>query len=101
MAIEIDIRHDCKVSDEQQQFIRHKAELIDDQFPGAEFIRVVIDHQRYLYLSAFEVQHKNMPIVEAKAEGENFSIAVDAACAKAVKQLRKHRGKVLSTHQRG
>ncbi len=101
MAIEIDIRHDNTVNPEQQAFIRHKAEVLDQEFPDAEFIRVVIDHQRFTYTAAFEVQHKAMPIVEAKADGPNFSIAVDCAFLKAEKQLRRHREKILSQHQRG
>ena len=100
MAIEIDIRHGCAVSAEQNAFIRHKADTLDQEFPDAEFIRVVIDHQRHAYSAAFEVQHKAMAIVKSEAEADNFSIAVDAAFLKAEKQLRRHREKVLSQHQR-
>ncbi|MCL1887741.1 MAG: HPF/RaiA family ribosome-associated protein [Kiritimatiellaeota bacterium] len=100
MAIEIDIRHENTLTTEQTAFIRHKAEMLDTEFPDAEFIRVVMDHQRYLHCVAFEVQHKSMPIVEAKAEGENFTITVDSAFHKAEKQLRRHREKVISQHQR-
>ena len=100
MAIEIDIRHESALSSEQNAFIRHKAEMLDTEFPDAEFIRVVIDHQRFNYIADFEVQHKGMPIVKSAAEGENFSIAVDSAFHKAEKQLRRHREKILSQHQR-
>ena len=100
MAIEIDIRHTDTVNAEQNAFIRHKAEALDAEFPDAEFIRVVVDHQRHLYIADFEVQHKGMPIVKSSAEGANFSIAVDAACGKAEKQLRRHHDKVISLHQR-
>ena len=100
MAIEIDIRHGCAVNAEQNAFIRHKAEMLDQEFPDAEFIRVIIDHQRHSYSAAFEAQHKDMPIVKSAAEGENFTIAVDAAFHKAEKQLRRHREKVISQHHR-
>ena len=100
MAIEIDIRHDCAVNAEQNAFIRHKADVLDQEFPDAEFIRVTIDHQRHSYSATFEVQHKAMAIVTSEAEAENFSIAVDSAFLKAEKQLRKHRDKVISQHHR-
>ena len=100
MSIEIDIRHDCVVNTEQNAFIRHKAVVLDQEFPDAEFIRVVIDHQRHTYFASFEVQHKAMAIVKAEAEAENITIAVDSAFLKAEKQLRRHREKVISQHQR-
>jgi len=100
MPIEVNIRHACAVNDRQNAFIRHKASVIEQEFPDAEFVRVVIDQQRNSYLASFEVQHKGMPIVKSEAEADTFSIAVDAAFLKAEKQLRRHREKVISQHQR-
>ena len=100
MAIEIDIRHGCAVNPNQNAFIHHKAAVLDQEFSDIEFVRVVIDQQRHNFSAAFEVQHKGMPIVKSEAEAATFSIAVDAAFLKAEKQLRKHRDKVISQHQR-
>jgi ribosomal subunit interface protein len=100
MPIEVNIRHDCAINDRQSAFIRHKAAVIDSEFPDAEFVRVIIDQQRGKFLASFEVQHKGMSVVKSEAEADTFSIAVDAAFLKVEKQLRKHRDKTISQHQR-
>jgi len=100
MAIEVDIRHDTTINPNQSAFIQHKAAVLDKEFPDAEFIRVVIDHQRHNFIASFEVQHKGMSIVKSEAEAATFSIALDSAFLKVEKQLRRHREKVISQHQR-
>jgi len=100
MPIEVNIRHDCAINENQGAFIRHKAAAIEKEFPDAEFVRVVIDRQRNTFLASFEVQHKGMSVVKSEADAATFSIAVDAAFMKVEKQLRKHREKIISQHQR-
>ena len=100
MAIEVDIRHDLTLNPNQHAFIQHKAAVLNEEFPDAEFTRVIIDRQRRNFIASFEVQHKGMAIVKSEAEAETFSIAVDSAFLKVEKQLRRHREKVLSQHHR-
>jgi len=99
MSIEITVRH-LKITHEQADFARAKAERLLAEFPKIEFIHVILDEQRHQYSAEFVVQHKAMPQVEARETCDDLAAAIDLASEKVEKQLRRHREKVVAAHQR-
>lgn len=99
MSIEITARH-LKISKEMQDFAREKAAQLKDDFPKVEHIHVILDEQRHLFSAEFVLQIKALGKVEAKEENEKLPAAIELAFEKVDKQLRKHRQKVVTNHQR-
>ena len=97
MSIEITARH-IKISEALQAFARGKAERLVAEFPKIEFVHVVLDEQRHQYRAEFIVQHKGVAQVESCEICDDMTAAIDLACEKVEKQLRKHREKVVATH---
>ena len=97
MSIEITARH-IRISMDLQEFARGKAEQLIAEFPKIEFVHVVLDEQRHQYSAEFVVQHKGMPKVEARETCDDMTAAIDLACGKVEKQLRRHREKVVANH---
>ena len=99
MAIEITARH-LRISQEQQELARGKAEQLLAEFPKTEHIHIILDMQRHQFTAEFVVQHKDMARVEAREVCDDLVAGIDLAYVKVEKQLRKHREKVIATHQR-
>ena len=97
MSIEITARH-LRISTDLQEFARGKAEQLIAEFPKIEFVHVVLDEQRHQYSAEFVVQHKDMAKVEAREICDDMTAAIDLACGKVEKQLRRHREKVVANH---
>jgi putative sigma-54 modulation protein len=100
MAIEITARH-LNISEELQNFAREKAEALTAEFPKIEFVHVVLDEQRHQYIAEIIAQHKGMPVVESREISGNMRAAIDLAYENVEKQLRRHREKIVTLHQRG
>jgi len=99
MAIEITSRH-LRISENQQEFARSKAEQLIQEFPKIEHVHVILDMQRHQFIAEFVVQHKGLAKVEARELCDDLVAGIDLACEKLEKQLRKHREKVVEGHQR-
>jgi putative sigma-54 modulation protein len=97
MAIEITARH-LQISPDLQDFARGRAERLIGEFPKIEHVHVVLDEQRKRFSAEFVVQHKGLAQVEAREVCENMPAAIDLACEKVEKQLRRHREKVVASH---
>ena len=97
MAIEITARH-LRISMEQQDFARGKAEQLVVEFPKVEYVHVILDVQRHQFTAEFVVQHKALAKVEAKEVCDDLTAGIDMACEKVEKQLRKYRDKVVASH---
>ena len=99
MSIEITARH-LKISQDLQAFAREKAAGLMEEFPKIEFVHVVLDALRGQFMAEFVVQHKDLAKAEAAETCEDMTKAIDLACGKIEKQLRKHRDKVVAAHHR-
>jgi putative sigma-54 modulation protein len=99
MSIEITARH-LRISEAQQDLARQKAEALIAEFPKVEHVHVVLDEQRRQFSAEFVVQHKGVTNFEAKEICDDLVAAIDLACEKVEKQLRKRRQKVVEARQR-
>jgi len=99
MSIEITSRH-LNVTAELQDHARRRAEALASEFPKVEFVHVILDVQRHLFVAEVVVQHKGMQQVEAKESTGDMVAAIDAAALKVEKQLRKHRDKMIASHHK-
>lgn len=100
MSIEITARH-LNVNAELQAHANCRAEALVAEFPKIEFVHVIMDVQRHLYVAEVVVQHKGMAQVESKESTGDMVAAIDAAIVKVEKQLRKHREKIVAMHHKG
>ena len=97
MSIEITARH-LRVSADQQDFAREKAEQLMAEFPKIEHVHVILDMQRHQFTAEFVVQHKALAKVEAHEVCDDLLAGIDLAYEKVEKQLRKHRDKIVDSH---
>jgi putative sigma-54 modulation protein len=97
MPIEVTARH-LNISPELQAYARGKAEQIVGDFPKAEFVHVVLDLARHQFRAEVVVQHKGMPRVGVAEATDSMVSSIDQAVDKVMKQLRKHREKVVDAH---
>ncbi|MDD5708864.1 MAG: ribosome-associated translation inhibitor RaiA [Kiritimatiellae bacterium] len=100
MAIEITARNE-HIGQELQQYARDKAEAICRDFPKAENVHVVLAVERHLYRAEFVVQHKGAQSVAVAETPDNMISSIEAAADKAVRQLRKKRGKQVAARHAG
>lgn len=98
-AIEVTVRHIENIKG-LKEYAEKRALRLAGAFPKAESVKAVIDNQRHLYEAEFVVQIKGQTAVGAKEAASNAASAIDTAAARAEKQLRKERSKVVSTHVR-
>ncbi len=94
MSIEITARH-LNIGEHLQTYARERAEAIMEAFPKTEFVHVILDHERHLFIAEFVAQHKGPFRVESSNEHEDMVAAIDGASEKINRQLRKHRDKVV------
>jgi ribosome-associated translation inhibitor RaiA len=89
MSVELTVRH-TESNEKVQAFAREKAEMLIQEFPHIEHVKVVLDKDGPLYLAIFNVQGGQATTVESDARGEEFMSAITSATEKAYTQLRKH-----------
>lgn len=99
MPIEITARH-LDIAQSLQEYARSKAERLIEEFPKTEFVHVVLDQVRHLFLAQVVLQHKGFTRLEADDTMEDMIAAIDSAFDKSVRQLRKHREKLTNHHPR-
>ena len=97
MPIEITARH-LDIGDNLQQYAQSKAERLIEEFPKTEFVHIVLDRVRHLYLAQVVLQHKGPMRLESDDTREDMIAAIDKAVEKAERQLRKHREKQVNHH---
>ena len=91
--VEITARH-VDITVDLQDYARDKAEGLEADFPRVEFVHVILDQQKHLFIAEVVVQGKNHIRIEASEKADNILAAVDKAFEKAERQLRKERDKI-------
>ena len=89
MSVELTVRH-TEINEKVQAFAREKADMLVQEFPHIEHVKIVLDKDGPLYLATFNVQGGQACAVESDARGEEFMSAITSAAEKAYTQLRKH-----------
>lgn len=94
MSVDVTARH-MQVSEEQQRYARSKGEDLMTGFPRVEHVHWILDHEKHRFSAEVVVQAKNHVHAEASEEADDLVAAIDMACGKAEKQLRRLRDKVV------
>ena len=89
MAVELTVRH-TEVKEKVHAFAIEKGEMLIQEFPYIEHVKVVLDMDGPLCLATFNIQGGQATTVESDARGEDFIPAITSAAEKAYTQLRKH-----------
>jgi ribosomal subunit interface protein len=98
MSIEVTLRHST-ANEELKSYAKARAEKILLQFPKVDSIHVILDMQRHLFEAEFVVHQKGLTAVGVKEHSDDFQSVIDAAAARAEKQLKKLHDKRISAHQ--
>lgn len=93
MAIEVTARH-MDIGVDTQEYAREKAEKLMQEFPGVEFIHVILDNQKHIYSAELVVQGKNHTRIEAEDSSDDVIASLDTAVDRAERQLRKQKDKI-------
>ena len=99
MSIEVTIRHQ-EAAKGLKEYAEKRAAKLVEKFPKVESVRIVIDSQRHLYEAQVLAQEKGQTAVGGNEHAVNVRSAIDTAVARAEKQLRDSRKKVISVHTR-
>ncbi|MBO7298250.1 MAG: HPF/RaiA family ribosome-associated protein [Kiritimatiellae bacterium] len=89
MSVELTVRH-TEINEKVQTFAREKGEMLIQEFPHIEHVKIVLDKDGPFYVAIFNVQGGQACTVESDARGEEFMFAITSAAEKAYIQLRKH-----------
>ncbi len=89
MSVELTVRH-AEINDKVQAFAREKGDMLVQEFPLIEHVKIVLDKDGPQYVAAFAVQGGQANTVESDARGDDFMSAISSAAEKAYVQLRKH-----------
>ncbi|MBR4170327.1 MAG: HPF/RaiA family ribosome-associated protein [Kiritimatiellae bacterium] len=98
-TIEVTVRHSDNGKG-VKEYAESQAERLVKRFPKTESVKAVIDKQRHQYSAEFVIQVKGQTAVGATQLADNAASAIDTAAAKAERQIRKQRNKVVSVHTR-
>jgi ribosomal subunit interface protein len=98
MIIEVTTRH-TKVTG-IQDYAEAKAQELGSAFPRIEHIQVVLDIQKHVHEAEFIIRGKHHLDVEAVGAADDFEPAIDAAHARAQRQLRKFEDRLQEHRKR-
>jgi putative sigma-54 modulation protein len=98
MSIEVTARHMEEVGP-MQEYARSRAQALADGFPKVEYVHVILDSERHLWIAEVVVQAKKKIRVEAKESSENLRASIDAAVVKVERQLRRFRDRTQDLHR--
>lgn len=93
MSVDVTVRH-MKKGGSIQTYAKSKAEGIVESFPRVEYVHVVLDTEKHLFMAEVIVQAKNHIRVEASESSDQLRASIDKAFDRVEKQLRKLRNKV-------
>jgi putative sigma-54 modulation protein len=88
MSIEVTVRH-ADVNNDLQDYARHKAEMLIEDFPKVEYVRVILDVEKHRNIVDVFAQAKKHVRVEAKEMSDDMKASIDIAVDKVERQLRK------------
>ena len=98
MIVEITTRH-TKASG-VHEYAEQKANELGAAFPRIEHIQVVFDVQKHLHYAELIIRGKAHLDVEANGSADAFGPALDIACERALKQLRRFEDKIQEHRKR-
>ncbi len=98
MIVEITTRHTKAAG--AQDYAERKAQELGEAFPRIEHIQIVLDIQKHFHEAELIIRGKAHLDVAAKATADAFGAAIDIACERAEKQLRKFEDKLQEHRKR-
>lgn len=93
MPIEITARH-MSLADDVRAYAKDRCGVMLKEFPRIEHVHVILDIEKRHMIAELIIQAKNHIHVDAKESADKLPAAIDAACDKAERQLRKLRDKI-------
>lgn len=81
-----------------KEWVFRKASKLEKYAPRLVESHVIVKKEKYFYVAEVTVLGKQLRVYGEARHKDNLYTAIDGACARAAKQLRKFREKIKSHH---